>query len=400
VNARAERFPLMDSLRGIAALTVVAIHVALPSGRLNPGVGGIRYVGRLDVGVAIFFLISGFLLYRPFVKARALGEPQPSTRAYLWRRALRIVPAYWLALTVTALALGLHSVFTGRGLWTYYGFAQIYSNASDIGGISQAWTLCVEVTFYLFLPLWAWIVRRARVPELAGCALLFAAAVAWKIPFVAGHDPIPATWALRALPAFLDHFALGMAMAVLSVRWQEQGLPRGVRLLDRWPGLAWLFAAVAFWVVSTRIGLSGELFEPVNPHQFLLRHELYGLVGLGMLVPAVVGDPSRGFVRRHVLGNRALLWLGLLSYGIYLWHQTAVRWLLDLGIGDVRQPLLPPVFFVAAVALATLLAAVSYYGFERPILSLKRLVDPRTGRRVLAGEALAEPAPAAPPATP
>lgn len=396
MNARAERFPLMDSLRAIAALSVVAIHVALPSGRLNPGVAGIQYVGRLDVGVAVFFLISGFLLYRPFVRARVLGEPQPSTLAYLWRRALRIVPAYWLALTISALALGTPHVFTGRGLWTYYGFAQIYSNVSDIGGISQAWTLDVEVTFYLLLPVWAWLMRRSRMPDLAGCVVLFVAGVAWKVPFVAGHDPVPATWALRALPAFLDHFALGMGLAVLSVRWQRDGLPRALRVLDRRPGLAWLFAALAFWAVSTRIGLSGQLFEPVNPHEFLLRHELYGLVGLGMIVPAVLGDPAHGFLRRRVLANRGLLWLGLLSYGIYLWHQTVVRWLLDLGIGDVDQHVLPVVLFAAAVALATAIAAVSYYAFERPILSLKRLVDPGRGRRAAAGEAIAEPAPVAP----
>ena len=396
MNARAERFPLMDSLRAIAALSVVAIHVALPSGRLNPGVGGIRYVGRLDVGVAVFFLISGFLLYRPFVRARALGEPQPSTLAYLWRRALRIVPAYWLALTISALALGTPHVFTGRGLWTYYGFAQIYSNVSDIGGISQAWTLDVEVTFYLLLPVWAWLMRRSRMPDLAGCIVLFVAGVAWKVPFVAGHDPVPATWALRALPAFLDHFALGMGLAVLSVRWQRDGLPRPLRVLDRRPGLAWLFAAVAFWAVSTRIGLSGQLFEPVNPHEFMLRHELYGLVGLGMIVPAVLGDPARGFLRRRVLANRGLLWIGLLSYGVYLWHQTVVRWLLDLGIGDVDQHVLPVVLFAAAVALATAIAAVSYYAFERPILSLKRLVDPGRGGRAATGEAIAEPAPVAP----
>jgi peptidoglycan/LPS O-acetylase OafA/YrhL len=129
----------------------------------------------------------------------------------------------------------------------------------------------------------------------------------------------------------------------------------------------------------------------------MLRHELYALVGLGMVLPAVVGDPARGFVRRHVLANRGLLWLGLLSYGIYLWHQTAVRWLLDLGVNDASRPMRPFALFAAAVALATLLAAVSYYGFERPILRLKRLVGPAREPRAVAGEAIAEPAPAAPP---
>src|SRR4051812_24216044 len=103
----------MDSLRAIAALSVLGLHVGLVSGRLDPGTHGIRYVGRLDVGVAVFFLISGLLLYRPFVRARVTGEPPPSAAAFAWRRALRIVPAYWLALTVTALAFSLSYVFTG-----------------------------------------------------------------------------------------------------------------------------------------------------------------------------------------------------------------------------------------------------------------------------------------------
>src|SRR3954471_4935232 len=101
----------MDSLRAIAAISVLTVHIALPSGLLDPGYGGRQFFGRLDVGVAIFFLISGFLLYRPFVRARAHGEPRPPTLAYLWRRALRIVPAYWLVLIVIALAFSLDYVF-------------------------------------------------------------------------------------------------------------------------------------------------------------------------------------------------------------------------------------------------------------------------------------------------
>ena len=142
----------MDSLRAIAALSVLTIHIALPSGLLNTDSRFREYWGRLDVGVAVFFLISGFLLYRPFVRARAHGQARPPTGAYAWRRALRIVPAYWLVLTVVALAFSLSYVFTGRGLWTYYGFAQIYENKTDIRGVSQAWTLCIEVTFYPSCP--------------------------------------------------------------------------------------------------------------------------------------------------------------------------------------------------------------------------------------------------------
>jgi peptidoglycan/LPS O-acetylase OafA/YrhL len=394
VNVRAGRFPLMDSMRAIAAISVLTIHIALPSGLLDAGYVGTRYFGRLDVGVAVFFLISGCLLYRPFVRARARAEDRPSTLAYAWRRFLRIVPAYWVVLTVVALAFSLDYVFTGRGIWTYYGFAQIYENKTDIRGVSQAWTLCIEVTFYAFLPFWAWFVRRARVDELVGCALLFAFSIAWKYPFLVGHDPVPPQTALRTLPAYLDQFAIGMALAVLSVRWEAGRVPRRLGWLETKPWIAWAFAAAAFWTVSAGIGLDGGLFEGVNPRQWLLRHELYALVGLGLLLPAIFGDPEQGFIRRRILGNRVLLWLGLISYGIYLWHQAIVRWLLDGGLNDHVHSGRPFVWWVLAMAGTITVAAISYYVVERPCLRLKNLVGPRPAPP---DEAIVEPAPAAPP---
>ena len=393
MNVRAERFPLMDSMRAIAALSVLTLHIALPSGLLNPGYGGRQYFGRLDVGIAVFFLISGFLLYRPFVRARARGEDRPATLAYAWRRFLRIVPAYWLVLTVTALAFSLDYVFTGRGIWTYFGFAQIYSNKTDLHGVTQAWTLCIEVTFYAFLPFWAWFVRRVRLDELVGCALLFAFAIGWKYPFLAGHNPVPAQTALRALPAYLDHFAIGMALAVLSVRWEAGGVPRRLGWLETKAWVGWAFAAAMFWVVSAGIGLNGGFFEGVDPRQYLFRHELYALIGLGLLLPAIFGDPERGFIRRRILGNRVLLWIGLISYGVYLWHQAVVQWLLDGGLNDHVHSGRPFVWWALAIAGTLIAAAISYYVLERPILRLKNLVGPRPARP---DEAIVEPAPATP----
>src|SRR5215212_2655336 len=152
------RFPLMDSMRAIAALLVLGTHAAFFSEAFHGRETLQALAARLDSGVTVFFLISGFLLYRPFVAARFASEEPPLARAYAWRRFLRIVPGYWTALTGSAIWLGL-GIFSG-GFAIYYGLAQIYVHRYSLGGLPQAWSLCVEITFYAFLPLYAWLMRR------------------------------------------------------------------------------------------------------------------------------------------------------------------------------------------------------------------------------------------------
>src|SRR5947209_17182952 len=117
------RFPLFDGLRAVAALSVLVYHAGYFS-RANEGDGGLSpYLARLNVGVAIFFVISGFLLYRPLLAARMGVGPPVRLRDYARRRFLRIVPAYWVALSLLAVYPGLPGVCGGRR-WACYGFAQ------------------------------------------------------------------------------------------------------------------------------------------------------------------------------------------------------------------------------------------------------------------------------------
>jgi peptidoglycan/LPS O-acetylase OafA/YrhL len=135
VVARHARFPLIDGVRAIAALTIFAFHVFFHLGLLNTDLLS-RYLGNLNVGVPIFFVVSGFLIYRPFVAKRFAQEPSPETEPYAIRRALRIVPAYWVALVIVTLILGLEaSVFTPSGIVTYFGFLQVYDIGTVVGGI-------------------------------------------------------------------------------------------------------------------------------------------------------------------------------------------------------------------------------------------------------------------------
>jgi peptidoglycan/LPS O-acetylase OafA/YrhL len=394
MNARSARFPLFDSLRAIAAISVVGTHAAFQSGFEATDSPFVAYTARLEVGVAIFFLISGFLLYRPFVAARMADEPRLDTRAYAWRRFLRILPAYWAALTITALVLGLPSVFTWEGGPLYYGFAQIYSTTYVLGGLPQAWTLCTEITFYAFLPLFALAVgalpartRRGRyLGEAAALATIFLVAVAWKlwrVSSAADPDHANAVQGLLYLPAFLDQFAIGMGLAVMSVAVAERGgdLWRWLRPLDRFPALGWLLAAVSFWAVSTQIGLDGRnpFSASVTADQVFARHYLYALVGLGLLLPVVFGDQSRGLVRRF-LSWRVMLYLGVVSYGIYLWHYGVftqlAEWQFLYFDNDGPIPVVL-IWFAVGLSAAVVLATISWFGLEKQLLRLKRLVPDR-----------------------
>ena len=379
------RFPLFDSLRAIAALAVFGVHTLFLAdfGATAP------YVRRLDVGVTLFFVISGFLLYRPFFAARVGAGRDVRVGPYAWRRFLRIVPAYWVALTIIALWVGLDLVFSADGL-LFYGFAQIYrEDTALLHGIGQAWTLAVEVTFYAFLPLWAMLmarlparsVRAAARVELVALVLLALASLAFKELVVFG-DGDDSGFQFAGLPRYLDHFALGMAMAVLSVALGDRPLPRGLRLLDRFPAIPWGVAAVAFWAAATQVTLPYRLDDEVTASQALTGHLLYGVVAAGIVIPAVFGDQRRGLVRR-LLAHRWLLWVGAVSYGLYLWHAVVLGQLEDWGVPDALGDALPVPAALAilpvALAPALVLAALSYYVVEVPALRLKRLPADRTG---------------------
>src|SRR3954462_6714783 len=155
------RFPLLDAMRAIAALSIVVTHASgVSTFNTTNWLGG--YTARMDFGVAIFFLLSGFLLYRPFVAARYEGRPPIRIRDFARRRVLRIVPAYWVALVLLALWPGLVA-FWGGPWWRSFTFTQIYWGDSTVQGIFPAWTLCIEISFYLALPFLA-----AGIGRLAG----------------------------------------------------------------------------------------------------------------------------------------------------------------------------------------------------------------------------------------
>ena len=379
----------MDSLRGVAALGVLGTHAAAPAGLYTGDSFLGQFAARLDAGVAVFFVISGFLLYRPFARAHIEGTTAMRTRAYAWRRFLRIAPAYWVALLVATLVLSIPGVFTATGIPAYFGLAQAYSIGTIGGGLAQAWTLTIEVAFYAFLPLFAVAVRhlggggsresRLRFQFIAVGALV-AVGFLYKLGVLAAQDSdaVTITPVLVALPAYFDQFGLGMLLALVTIAVDEgRPVPRVLAPAVARPWLSVAVAAVAFVAVSTLLGIDTGFFaEPTTPVQYVLRHVLYAVIAVALMLPAVLGDEHRGTVRR-VLGGRALLYLGLVSYGIFLWNLPVVTQLTKWGLGSIVGSYPPLVYFcwvAATLAVSVVLATASWYLVERPALGLKRLV--------------------------
>ena len=378
------RYAGFDGLRALAALGVLVTHVALHVGFVVRDPRG-PYLSRLDVGVAVFFVLSGFLLYRPFVARRMDRRGPVDTRAYLRNRFLRIFPAYWLALTVLAVVLDTRdrNDFQSLGDFIrYFGLLQSYSASTALGGLQQAWTLTNEVAFYLLLPLWAagaaylarrLAPRRAVVVELGVLAAAAAGALAWRywLHSLSGDDVSLGTFdpRLHWLPANFHLFVPGMALAV-GVEWSRRR-DQPLRILEwprRHPLVCWLGAAVCFWAVSTRLGLGFEV-GATEPTQGVVKEMLYGGVGFLLVLPVALAGATLPRSLRW-LGSRPMVALGVLSYGIYLWHE---------GVTDIYRDVFDvPLFFGSFPrALAFVLAgsiaaaAVSYYVIERPALALK-----------------------------
>jgi peptidoglycan/LPS O-acetylase OafA/YrhL len=332
------------------------------------------FTARAEIGVAVFFLISGFLLYRPFAAAHLSARPAPSAWRFYLRRVLRIVPLYWVALTVVLLT---HRPVphSPRELVTLYGFAQVYSPTYALGGISQAWSLCIEMVFYLVLPAYAVLVglrarsaRRQLVIELGGLVVLYAGSTAFRAAMLTSDSP-PKTWHAW-LPNWLDLFALGMLLAVAHSWYARRGEQPRWAVLPGFSIVCWIAAAGVYTLLATSVGLGRDPLFVGTPRTEMLRQGLSGLFALLLMLPAVFGAARTGPVRR-LLSSRALTLVGLVSYGIYLWHQWVIEQLIDrLDLREFDIAFVP--FTLGVLALALALSTLTYLFVERPFVARGR----------------------------
>jgi peptidoglycan/LPS O-acetylase OafA/YrhL len=385
------RFPLLDSLRGLAAISILVVHVAVFSDGF--AIGGIGpLLAHMGIGVPFFFALSAFLLYRPFVAARELDRPRVGVGRYARRRFLRIFPAYWVALAFAGAVVGVGGVFDSNW-WVFWGLLQNYPVYTAQGvctedvfrcGLAPTWTLAIEVAFYLALPFYAlavaWLVRRVRL--VGWLAIEVIAALAIGGISIAIQSQVPTSdldaWLFFSPLGRGWWFTIGLILAVVSVRVEQRGSRDGT--VRSTPLIAWvaplaglvLYVAMCLFVLEP----TPSLTYPINGvAEYVSEFVAFGLVAGLVLMPAIFLRPD-GWRGARLLAHPAIAWLGLISYGIFLWQFPALLLILDnTGIVDLVPRWGFPVLLAATFALTVVFAAASFSLIERPLMAW------RSGRR-------------------
>ena len=224
-----DRVASLTGVRAVAALLVLGTHAAYTTGKYTHGFVGLVY-SRMEIGVPIFFALSGYLLFGPWVRAAAGGRESPSVGRYAWHRVRRIMPAYMVTVVLAFLlyhfrTAGPNPGHSWIGLFRNLTLTQIYTDNYMFSylhqGLTQMWSLAVEVAFYVALPVMAYLLlvvlcRRQWRPNLllAGLAGLALVSPAWMILVHTTHF-LP-DGARLWLPGYLAWFVGGMLLTVLQ----------------------------------------------------------------------------------------------------------------------------------------------------------------------------------------
>ena len=373
----ARRLADLDAIRAVAALLVVANHTSLMGGPYYPqgyiSVPSLMLHGSASGGLSLFFALSGFLIAGPFLRTLLDGELAPDTRKYLKRRATRILPGYWVALLAVAVLIPPAGGVHWWQIPLHAALLQTFVPGQSAALLVVAWSLCIELAFYVFVPIAAALVRRVRSTGIdidalaAGVLVLWLASVVWTIA-VSIRFPDPTGGAGEVLRFSLPHTIARFLPGLLVFLAQtEEAAKRGgawalYRRVVRRP---WLPLALAFvaWLGGSLAHQSSSV--GVNDLGIELYAVASGLVlatacqGLSWMAPAV----------------RVLAPLGVISYGIYLWHFIVINVLIRhhavpaAGSGPLRYF----AHLLVAVGITVVVALASWLVIERPFLRLGRL---------------------------
>ena len=351
----------LTGLRGVAAGWVMVFHLWQAAGQPAFGIGPLDLTfiaGAGYFGVDLFFVLSGYLLGGPFLRARAALAGPPSWRRFWIHRVRRVLPAYWTQLALLCLIawlagqgwpLGPRDFLLHAGLLFNFQF-----NAPALNPVY--WSLPVEWNFYLALPLLVALWPRTRghwLPIVVAVAAAIAFRVlCWWVWARHGEDGIWfARWIIQ-LPGRVDQFVIGMAVAAIGMRV-------GLAAHGRWVGAVAVAGVAAIAAYAHSLG--DFIGSPRAPWLFV--HFTLVALAFGAVVWAAVHAPA-GLLAR-ALRSRALVLMGVVSYSVYLWHYPIIGWMVSL------KPWLPgTATWALVVALVVLAAAgLSYRLVERPFLA-------------------------------
>jgi peptidoglycan/LPS O-acetylase OafA/YrhL len=374
-NDRSPQIAVLTGLRGFAALMVVLIHTS--------GHTGYPWLGVKGFGPISLFVLSGFLLYRPWARWMLRLGRRPSVRSFAIRRLCRIFPAYLVVLLVVA---AVYPPSTPNGLEGWLRgltLTGIYASDGLRPGMEQTWSLGTELSWYVALPLLAVLpplVVRRRSPRqaywltFAMLSLSLPVSAAWVWWVEVNHLGIYFTYSFW-LPGSLFCFSSG-ALVALLVEGSQAGIVNVSRLhfvTHHWFLMLIALAAVAVGSSS----LSGpDLYVPATFGERQVRTGCALVLAVSLLLLAVFGDLKSPVNR--LMGSRGAVATGRWSYGIYLWHLPVIAVLFT----DFTFPAGVPGLILALAVVLTIsvtLSAATFAWVERPAMdwSHRRTRSPR-----------------------
>jgi len=365
--------PALTGLRGFAAVWVLLYHAWAFAG---PKLMTFEQFGIVFdftpffstgwAGVQIFFVLSGFLLSLPFVRWQTGLRARPPIKIFLIRRIARVFPAYYLQLFLLLgmgwLAQRSLPINTGeipQYLLMLFLPSPIGVGSAPLNGVW--WTLPIELSFYFSLPILSIFLAWQRRWLLLGGALLVMIFWRWFVVDVL-QVTLVTIWAYQ-LPGAIDSFALGMFGAMLHVKFYEQG---SVDINKYKRALAWLLpiALIVYALMFKWMHLDYLSYWKSSP----LFYMWTPICSLSVFVVILAGA-ARLAIIDVIFGNRAMQLIGVISYGIYLWHIPVLKWLLDESwIGAMEGYQFPWLFLISAV-LSFILATLSWVLVEKKAIA-------------------------------
>lgn len=362
------RIPALDGLRGIAILLVLIRHSLAEFGFVHhPTLNSVVWLTRFCwSGVDLFFVLSGFLIGGILLDAR---ESPYYFKTFYARRAYRILPLYFLVLTVCFVTFEVGNFGLLRGdweklfdgkipWWTFFTFTQnIYMGMGGPSmtrdGLSPTWSLAVEEQFYLTLPLLVRFVSRRHVVQLVMACI--AAATLLRV-LIAIWIPARMYASYFITPCRADALGLGVLIAALV---REPRLWQYVR--ER---RAWLYgiAAGMFFVL---LCIDFSSFQTPSPALYGAEYSIFAAFFGSLLLIAVTGED---WWVRNVFCNSGLMRLGLIAYGTYLLHRPTTLVSNLLMRSATPSALTFAVSRFVGIGSAILIAQLSWTWFEKPLV--------------------------------